>query len=147
MILRLAENKEDFNFLYETRTHSSVSKMLTGDPPQSYESHLNYIKKVQEKNRWIFVAQLINLFVGYSQIYNVTEDNLEVGFVIHPNFQGKGLGKNLVVLTIARAKELFSNRKIYLYVKSDNFKAIHIYESLGFVNKNCKNNVIYMELG
>jgi RimJ/RimL family protein N-acetyltransferase len=147
--LKLAKEDSDFKFLYNTRIHPEVSKMLSGEAPKSYEDHLNYLDRVQEKSRWIFIAYFdfstLNR-VGYSQIYNVTEEKLEVGFVIHPDYQGWGLGKKIVIFTLEKVKELFPNRVVYLYVKSDNFKAIHIYKSLGFVGKGSKDNLVYMEL-
>jgi len=145
MILKLAKEEKDLFFLYSTRIHPDVSKMLTGNPPESYEKHLDYIKKVQGLSKWIFVACHEHGLIGYSQMYNVTEKDLEVGFVVHPDFQGWGLGKKLVELTLNKAKEIFPKRKIYLYVKDDNYKAIHIYQKLGFVSKGFQDNIAYME--
>lgn len=132
MYLKIDLDDNDLNFLYETRRHPAVDKMLTGSPPDSMEQHLNYISKVQGITRWIFVAYDGVIRVGYSQIYDIRDDQLEVGFVIHPDFQGKGFGKEIVIATINKALELFSNRKIILYVKRDNQRAIHIYRSIGF---------------
>jgi len=146
MELKLARTEEDLKFLYNTRTNPNVSKMLTGNPPLSYDAHLEYINKFQGKSRWVFIACHEYGHIGYSQIYNVEENSLEVGFVVHPDFQGWGLGKELVFSTINKAKELFPNRKIYLYVKDNNLKAIHIYLKLGFINKGYQNNIVYMEL-
>lgn len=146
MELRLASEDEDLQFLYQTRKHPDVDKMLSGTAPEDYLQHLNYIKRVQEEIRWIFVAVVDNIPVGYSQIYNVTREQLEVGFVIHPDFQGKGFGKEIVKSTITKALEFFPDRKISLYVKKENIKAISIYHKLDFVDKGFKDDTIYMEM-
>lgn len=132
MKLKLATSDEELQFLYNTRKHPDVDVMLSGLPPKDYIQHLNYIKKVQEKTRWIYVAYERSDLVGYSQIYDVRDNQLEVGFAIHPSHQGKGLGKTLVNETISLAKKEFPNKKIILYVLANNPKAIHVYEKMGF---------------
>lgn len=146
MDLRLASDNEDLLFLFNTRRHPEVDKMLTGSAPQDYTQHLNYISKVQGKTKWLFVAFSDANCVGYGQVYDVTDSHLEVGFVIHPDYQGKGFGKEIVKATIARALELFPNRKVVLYVRKDNDRAVHIYRKLGFVDMGFKDDTIYMEM-
>ena len=146
MYLQLAKSEEEHNFLFESRTHPEVDKKLSGTAPQSYEKHIEYINRVQEKTRYIYVAYAENFMVGYSQIYDITENHVEVGFVIHPNYQGKGYGKEIVLKTIEKAKEQFTEKKIILYVLINNPKAIHIYEKLGFEKKGTKDDTFYMEL-
>ena len=148
MILKLAKEEDDLRFLYNTRIHSKVAEMLNGNPPQSLEEHLNYINKVQEKDRWIYIAYNNDIRIGYGQIYNLTLSNVEVGFVIHPDFQGKGFGKELVLEIVNKTKKKFGDRTVYLYVKENNLKAIHIYKSLGFneIMEFKKEDNIYMEL-
>jgi len=146
MDLRLARDYEDLLFLYTTRRHPLVAIMLSGKAPESIQQHTDYINKVQEKSKWIFIASSDEKNIGYGQIYDVTEEQLEVGFVIHPDFQGKGFGKKLVNSIVSKAKELFPNRKIILYVKKENFKAIHIYEKCGFVSCGDKEDTLFMEL-
>jgi len=143
--LKLANYDEDYRFLYDTRTHPDIDKMLSGEPPQNYEQHLGYLDKVLNKTRWIYVALDDNIKIGYSQIYDVTDTHLEVGFAIHPNFQGKGYGKDLVIKTIEKAEEQFPNKKIVLYVKINNPKAIHIYEKFGFKKIKEVDDLFYME--
>jgi len=133
--LKLAHSISDLHFLYKTRQHPDVDKMLSGNPPTSITQHLNYILKVQGISRWIYVADFESKMIGYSQVYDVTEDTVEIGFVIHPDYQGKGFGKALVLKTISKAKVQFPNKKVILYVLRDNPKAIHIYKKLGFVEK------------
>ncbi len=145
MNLHLAKSNSDLKFLFETRRHPLVSTMLTGDPPSDFSQHFSYILKVQEKTKWILIATDNKTPIGYGQIYDIQEKQLEVGFVVHPDFQGKGYGKELVFETVKKAEDLFPNKKIILYVKKENFKAIHIYKKFGFMEKNIKDNTVYME--
>ena len=109
--------------------------MLSGNPPESIEKHLNYLDKAVGISRWIYIAYDGDTKVGYSQVYDITKETLEIGFVIHPDHQGRGYGKSLVFETISKAKERFPDKKVILYVLRDNPKAIHIYKKLGFIEK------------
>jgi RimJ/RimL family protein N-acetyltransferase len=140
MLLKIAKSPSEILFLYETRTNPKIDEMMSGNPPKDYSSHIDYISKVQEKERWIFVAYEKGDMVAYSQIYNVDEDSCEVGFAVSPLYQGKGYGKNLVISTISKCKELFPNKKIVLYVLSKNTKAKNIYLKNGFKEKILKNS-------
>jgi len=138
--LNLAKSISELHFLYKTRQHPEVDSMLSGEPPQFISQHLNYINVVQGMSRWIYVASVViggnfEAMFGYSQVYDVTEDTVEIGFVVHPDFQGKGYGKSLVLKTIQKAKENFPDKKVILYVLRKNKKAIYIYEKLGFIAK------------
>lgn len=146
MRLELASSPEDILFLYNSRTNPEVSAMLTGQPPATFEQHLSFFEKNQNKSRYIYIAFCGEDRVGYSQIYAITNSQLEVGFVVHPSFQGKGYGKDLVLRTIEKARSLYPNKEIVLYVKSDNSKAVHIYQNMGFREVSNRDNLSYMVL-
>jgi len=142
LMLNLAKSIPELHFLYKTRQHPDVDKMLSGDPPESMDQHMRYMDAVQDKTRWIYIASIRDdvknneFLVGYSHIYDVTEKTVTVGFTIHPEKQGNGYGKDLVIKTISKAKEKFPDKKLILSVLRNNSKAIHIYKKLGFVEKN-----------
>ena len=144
--LKLAAGPEDLKFLFEARTHPKVDQMLSGNPPIDYQSHVDYIKRIQSIDKWIYIAFINEERVAYSQIYDVTEESLEVGFVIHPDFQGRGYGRKLIKETIALAKNSFISKKIVLYVKKSNNRAAFLYLKLGFVCEGVKDDTFYMEL-
>ena len=142
--LKLTETDEEKEFLYKTRTHPKIDFMLLGNPPKDMEQHLNFLDKVLLISRWIYIAYYQTKRVGYSQIYDVQDNSLEVGFVIHPDYQGKGLGINLVLETVEIAKKEFKNKKVILYVLKDNKKAIHIYKKIGFIEESVEKNIVKM---
>ena len=146
MYLKLAESEKEIIFLFDTRRNPIVDSMLSGDPPHTFEDHRKYIESNQEKKRWIYIAYEMDEMVGYSQVYGVTDSEMEVGFVIHPDYQNRGFGKELVKVTIKKAQETFPKRKTVLYVKKSNPKAIHVYEKLGFEEKGMRDDTVFMEL-
>lgn len=145
--LKLASSLDELQFLFDTRTDPRVAAYLSGPPPSNIEKHFEYVEKVQGKSRWIYIAYLkSHEKLGYSQIYDVTDAQLEVGFAIHPEFQGKGYGNQLVLETIQQARKNFPNRKLTLQVLASNSKAIHIYKKLGFREIKEQENLLHMEL-
>ncbi|MEM9188116.1 MAG: GNAT family N-acetyltransferase [Myxococcota bacterium] len=53
------------------------------------------------------------------------------GLGVHPEYQGQGLGRALMTYLIAHA-EVRGLRRLELYVRADNPRAIGLYRSLGF---------------
>ncbi len=53
-------------------------------------------------------------------------------FMIDKKYQGKGYGKQAMVLIIKRLFYYYKCKKIYLSVHADNVAAIKLYENLGF---------------
>ena len=143
LFLNIAKSEHEIQFLYQTRKNPEIDSMLSGDPPENMSQHKDFISKVQGKTRWIYVAKVRNIIkgnqvepiVGYSQVYSVTDMTVEIGFAVHPKYQGQGHGKDLVLKTISKAENMFPDKTVILYVLRNNKKAIHIYEKLGFTIK------------
>lgn len=130
--------EDELWFLYQTRLLPEVDKNLSGNPPPSFKKHIDFLDNNFPRKRLIYLIKdeyIKGLFYGYCQVYNLDQDDktLEVGWVIHPRFQGKGLGKSSVSLLLEEVKREFpSYYKVKLIVRIDNFVARHIYEKMGF---------------
>ncbi len=66
----------------------------------------------------------------------------EFGVNVHPEFQGKGIGKKLIETLISWARENSRIEKVYLNVFATNRAAIHLYKSLGFAEEGRHINAI-----
>ncbi|MEJ6001164.1 GNAT family N-acetyltransferase [Paucibacter soli] len=71
--------------------------------------------------------------IGFGQIWQSPNgrSNL-VRILIDPGLRGRGHGKQLCALLLAKALALATDREVYLRVRSDNLPAIAVYRSLGF---------------
>lgn len=147
--MKLNENVELLNvladvqkkFIYETRKHPDVDRFLKSHPPANYEQHLAFMENNAHRFR-ILTTKVHGTFLGYCQISEIDPPNLvELGFVIHPDHQGLGFGKDLVNHTLNLIKDDF--RFAILYVLKTNPLAIHLYETCGF-NKVGLSGEIYM---
>lgn len=146
LALNIAKTDEELEFLFKARTHPQVSIMLLGTPPSNLLEHMNYVNKVQGNSRYIMVAKDRGTLVGYSQIYDIKDNQCEIGFVIYPYYQGKGYGTEIVKETIKETRILFPDKKIVLYVKDTNVKGIYLYKKVGFVPISTSiDGIIYME--
>lgn len=131
-------NENQIKFMYNLRTNPAIDGMLSGDPPKNYEQHNNYLQK-NHKRFFIAINDKKNL-IGYSQL----SDMGEVGFVVSPDFQGKGYGKSLVIETLKIGFK--THEKLNLVVLKNNPVAIHIYEKYGFKTVSTAENEVVMEL-
>jgi ribosomal protein S18 acetylase RimI-like enzyme len=67
--------------------------------------------------------------IGFYTVYNHS-DKISVlyNFGIYPKYRGKGLSKILLTSCL----KIYKNRKIILFVSTDNHIALKLYQSVGF---------------
>lgn len=90
--------------------------------------------------------------VGTSAIVVKNKNTVELAkFAVSSNSQGKGIGKRLAIESITLAKDMGAEL-INLVSNSKLYRAIHLYESLGFEHKPLPEEIdyktadVYMEL-
>lgn len=123
-------NKEEVEFMFQTRRHPAVDAQLLGQAPASFEQHQEWLKKNHRVSRNIYLI-LDDVIVGYCQMLFMPAEEAELGWVVHPDHQSKGYGRFAVKALIDEAHKE-GRKKICLYVKKDNTKAVSLYESCGF---------------
>ncbi|HHW14888.1 MAG TPA: GNAT family N-acetyltransferase [Firmicutes bacterium] len=67
----------------------------------------------------------------------------EVGLSIHDDFQNQGLGRALLAALLDLADNYLGLRRVELETWADNARAIHLYESLGFVVEGRKRQAVF----
>ena len=126
--LRRTNAPSDKEFLFNTRSNPSVCQMLLGSPPKSMQDHLNYVEHLPPCKH-IFIIWAQDTRVGYCQLNTETG---EIGIVIHPEFQGRGYGKEGAQALIRLSSIRFEMKFLCLDVMNSNDKALAIYQKLGF---------------
>jgi len=132
--------KENMEFIYRVRSHPEVDKYLLGEPPANLREHGKFMG--QNMGRFRILWDDVYGNIGYSQITQLKPNMAEIGFCLHPDFQGRGFGVNLVELTIKEAKK--QNDFIVLFVHENNTRAIKLYHKLGFKKVSSENEVDFM---
>ena len=85
----------------------------------------------RDKNTVRFVAIINKKIAGYGFLWNLNNDFPSLGICISDNYQGKGIGKELMEYLIDFAKK--KNKKgIVLTVYKDNERALNLYKKYGF---------------
>lgn len=99
----------------------------------NYYSELNFAQLFDDPNVTSFVAEIKGNIVGYARTKVNTEQQrfyLESLYVL-PEFQGKGIGRDLFALAERKASE-HSFKQIWLGVMVQNVPSLEWYKKLGF---------------
>lgn len=111
--------------------------------------HLAWSEKYQKKdNDFVFIA--LNKHqdkVGQAAVYNINwqEKQGEFGrFLVNPAFASQRYMKTTCQAMLTLCQRILGLDVLYLEVKPENKKAIHIYQAAGFiiVKKQCTSNII-----
>lgn len=100
----------------------------------SYESlkkrKSSMIDPNKAKNYICFFNQ--NELIGYTNLIERENGDLFLGIGVAPKYCSKGIGKELLIDTISKAKEKYAGKSIVLQVRSWNKRAIACYTKVGF---------------
>ncbi|MBX7066624.1 MAG: GNAT family N-acetyltransferase [Parachlamydiales bacterium] len=132
-LIPLDPNKEDqVAWMYEVRSHSQVVPFFFAPPPSSFQQHVQFLKKfIDSAEREFFIILMGGIKCGYCQIIHRGEE-YEVGFALHPDWWGMGIGEMSAKWLINHIKDNCGRKDIVLYVKAGNNRALSLYTKLGF---------------
>jgi ribosomal-protein-alanine N-acetyltransferase len=130
----------DATDIYKLRLHPEVNKYLEGFAHASIEEtqvFIDRIHKALENNESIFwVIELKNerTFVGTICLWNFSSDGLkaETGYVLHPDYQGRGYMNESLASVIAYGFEEAGLKIIEAYTHKDNERSIKLLLKNGF---------------
>lgn len=131
-------DEDEVFFLFKCRRHPDVAKQLFKPPPKTIKSHKKYLESNVPSKVMMYIAMAEAVPVGYCHASGFAGDEVELGFVVHPDWQGQGYGAGMVDLLVKEMQKVFPDKLIHLEVKADNVKAIHLYENHGFAKKSVR---------
>lgn len=135
IILRIAEEK-DAEFILQLRNKKEVKKYIS-DTNISLEQQKEWLRnyKTREENgqEFYFIVEDKNKIpCGTVRIYEIEEDRCTWGSFILDKSRPDGTSLEVILLSINFIKFNLGIENIYLDVRKENLKAIHIYEKFGF---------------
>jgi ribosomal protein S18 acetylase RimI-like enzyme len=102
-----------------------------------------FVRESVKNNAAQYVAVDGPLVVGWCDIFPDQVEALKhrgsLGMGVLAHYRGRGIGKELIVATLAHARRDGISR-VELEVRVDNAAAISLYEHLGFIREGCKRN-------
>ena len=97
------------------------------------------VQKNENSSHLVLVAEVANKIVGMLELSNGHRQRIEhiaeFGMSIDRPFRNQGIGRRLIDAMLSWARENPVIEKISLKVHADNDRAIHLYQSLGFVQE------------
>ncbi len=157
-----AWSKNDIKEIQALKNDIPIQLELMGTPkPNSENGILKWLKSKDENDNLIFfiITDMQEKVVGYIQLSDIDKFNYYgyLGICINQNYWGKGYANEALNLLAEYAVNILSLRKVLLYVRSDNLRALKFYNKVGFntvgvlkehqlVSKSWK-DVILMEKG
>ena len=133
--LRIIEEK-DAEFILQLRNKEELKKYIS-ETNISLEQQKEWIKKYKEreiKNKeFYFIIENKNKIpCGTVRIYDIKENSCTWGSFILDKTRPEGASYETILLSTNFIKYVLGIKNIYLDVRKENLKAIHIYEKFGF---------------
>lgn len=131
----------------------NIKKFLTADSkPYTYEDRFKRVKRALDGDGLILLSlfeKKTGCFIGNIDFDNITLDakirGAEIGITIAEEFQNRHYGQEALKRFIDYGFNNLNLDEIYLVVYSNNYKAIHCYEKLGFVPYKTIKNVAIID--
>jgi RimJ/RimL family protein N-acetyltransferase len=131
------EDFDAYNELREMSLNVGTEIFVSTNDEERDSRKAKFTSRMQDDFSFVMGA-----FEGYILVGVVTfgrEDRIKIkhkggiyGMFINPDYQGKGIGSELMKLTLQKASEMEGLRQINLGVMSTNLNAIKLYEKMGF---------------
>src|SRR5262245_57222736 len=150
----LVKNDFDFEsceFLRTTRNLESVSANLFDSNKITREQQEDWFSKSYSLNRdfMIWIVWEDDKRVGYVQYHveSIKHHRCEIGFVVHPDYQSRGLGTEIVKWSLKNFYNINAFdahiRRVWLTVFPENETAIQLYQKHGFKTEGIMRSFVY----
>lgn len=129
------------------RTHERVRRQFWHTDVVGAAEHIAWFRQYAERSDdYVFIGEVDETAVGQVSIYDVKGVRAEFGrLIVGTRWLGLGYGLALTKAAIEVARRL-GVTNLYLSVRPENTKAIHIYQKAGFVTTAMAPDRIEMEI-
>jgi [ribosomal protein S5]-alanine N-acetyltransferase len=143
---------QDEQEIFFLRSDKRVNKYLVAPIAQNVEEAWEFITKINTgivNNEWIYWGITLkndNKLIGTICFWNISieENKAEIGYVLHPGCQGKGLMQEAIYKVIEYGFEVMKLQSMEAVLHPDNERSIVLLKRNGFVYKGeLDNDVVY----
>ena len=138
--LRRLELEDDHEILF-LRSDERVLQYLSIPKSNTLEDARAFIEKIQasiaadESVYWAISSRENNKLIGTICLWNIVpkEKKAEIGYVLHPDWQGRGLMQEAVQAVLAYSFETLHLHLVEAYLHRDNKSSVALLKRTGFV--------------
>lgn len=130
-----ALEREDLRFVHSLDNDASVMRYWFEEPFETFDELSGlYDAHIHDQSERRFVVEKDDACIGLVELVEIdmVHRRAEFQIIIIPAHQGKGLASTAARLALDYGFKVLNLHKIFLHVDTENKKAIHIYEKLGF---------------
>lgn len=139
LVLRLLKTEDNFS-IFTLRSNDLVNQHLDRPNVTSVDEAVKFIDKIQRAVTdgtsfyWAITLANDDTLIGTICLWNISEDHLtiEVGFELHPDFQGKGLMHEAFTAVIENGFNLLGFSTITAFTHHENSNSISLLEKCDF---------------
>lgn len=131
-------SKEDTTFILKLRGKKELNEFISPTSASLEEQEKwieRYLEREKENKEFYFIVQdKKEISCGTVRLYNIDKENKEGtwgSFILDEN-RPNGASYEVIDLSLKYAFETLKLKKVFLDVRKENKKAIHIYEKVGF---------------
>lgn len=138
LLLRALE-RCDLRFVHRLNNNRSIMSYWFEEPYESFdELEELYNRHIHDSAERRFVVENKDKeIIGLVELIeiNYIHRSAEFQIIISPEYQGKGFARGLINKAMDYSFTILNLHKVYLLVSTDNKRAIHLYESYGFIEE------------
>ena len=139
-------NEEDFPIHYQLVSNAKVMKMITGNPMNLEEAQDKFTKILNcndlhpELGYFKITDTKTEEFIGVAKLEIKEKDSseAELGYLLLPDFWGKGIGSKVVTRLLALAMNQNQILNVFAIIDPENIPSRKILEKNGFLSKEFK---------
>ena len=140
-------NKNDLQFIYDLYMHSQVNPFLLYEPMDIEEFKPIFDRLLKDEIKYIFMDENstpIGMFKLSPLTYRASHIAYLGGLAIHPDFAGRGFGREMMQEIIDFANQQ-GYKRIELSVATENLRAIELYKKVGFEAEGIMRKYAYLK--
>ncbi len=127
--------REDLKFVHGLDNNATIMRYWFEEPYEAFvELAELYDKHIHDQTERRFILEEDGTSAGLVELIEIDyiHRRAEFQIIVDPAHQGKGFGEKATRMALAYAFQELNLYKIYLVVDTENLKAIHVYEKVGF---------------
>ena len=139
LTLRLLTYADD-HALFRLRSDGRVNRFLDRPPTTTLGDARTFIEKIEtaikngESFYWVIALKNEDALIGTICYWNLVkeDDQAEIGYELHPDFQGKGIMQEAITAVLRFGFEQLKLKTITAFPRQDNRKSIQLLEKNNF---------------